>query len=506
MQKKLEQNHPVVPADKNAQWKRLLFYLFILALSAVFLGIFSFSTSPFHTEERSDAAFFRMVGMGMTKGMLPYRDFFDMKGPYLFLIEYLGQLISYGRTGIFILQIVNLFIALYLTTKICRLYGISSYLKQGLLLCGVLYFFLPSIDGGNLTEEWSIVPLFSCLYLFLRYERSSGTGIQAEHRLLEGFWYGLCFGYLTFIRITNAALIGAGIIAIGFRLIKEKRFKNLLLNAVVFIAGAVVAMLPAVIYFACNGLLYDMIESLFILGMKYSTENSLLSQMAASVRGRSLLLLIPCALILLTDWEFIREKLLAILIAVFTFLAISVGHNTNHYYGIVVPFVAFAGVALLYITQTAGKKSFQRICALVLAAVLTVSQVVAVKLVVDLTYERLFHPEQFQYIANAQAIADNIPDDKDNVFAFGVKTEFYTHSGIFPCNKYCGWQEHYIQLMPQIADELDEFFRTTPPSWVVLQKGLTALPNFLEREISQNYVMTYENDMYMLYKRTVGES
>lgn len=506
MQKKLEQDQSVLLKDKDAQWKRLLFYFFLLVLSAVFLGIFSFSTSPFHTEERSDAAFFRLVGMGMTKGMLPYRDFFDMKGPYLFLIEYLGQLISYARTGIFILQIVNLFIALYLTAKICRLYGISSYMKQGLLLCGVLYFFIPSIDGGNLTEEWSIVPLFTCLYLFLRYERGSGTGIQAEHRLLDGFWYGLCFGYLTFIRITNAALIGAGILAISIRLIKEKRIKNLLLNAVVFIAGAAAAMLPAIIYFACNGLLHDMIESLFILGMKYSTEKSLLSQMAAAVRGRSLLLLIPCAVILLSDWEFIREKLLAILIAIFTFLAISVGHNTNHYYGIVVPFVAFAGVALLHITQTAGKKSFQRIGALSLAAVLTVSQAVAVKAVVDLTYERLFHPEQFQYLANARAIADNIPDDKENVFAFGIKPEFYTHSGIFPCNKYCGWQEHYIQLMPQIADELDAFFRTSPPSWVVLQKGLETLPIFLERELSQNYVMTYENDMYMLYKRTVSES
>ena len=52
----------------------------------------------------SDSAFFRLVGQGMTKGMLPYRDFFDMKGPYLFLIEYLAQLVSYGRLGIFIIE------------------------------------------------------------------------------------------------------------------------------------------------------------------------------------------------------------------------------------------------------------------------------------------------------------------------------------------------------------------------------------------------------------------
>ena len=66
---------------------QILKYLVLLAVSASFMGVCSLSTTPLLCYSvGQDAAFFQLVGQGMTRGMLPYRDFFDMKGPYLFLI------------------------------------------------------------------------------------------------------------------------------------------------------------------------------------------------------------------------------------------------------------------------------------------------------------------------------------------------------------------------------------------------------------------------------------
>ena len=93
--------------------------ILLTALAAVgFLAVCALSTTPLlQYNVGQDAAFFRLVGKGMTQGMLPYRDFFDMKGPYLFLMEYLGQLLFPGRMGAFLLECVCLFVTILFSLK-----------------------------------------------------------------------------------------------------------------------------------------------------------------------------------------------------------------------------------------------------------------------------------------------------------------------------------------------------------------------------------------------------
>ncbi|MBR6007868.1 MAG: hypothetical protein IK056_02150, partial [Clostridia bacterium] len=115
--------------DRNERSGRGSGILFILALgllSLAGLSLFSVTTSPLYPYSTGyDSLFFMTVGKGMTKGLLPYRDFFDMKGPYMFLIQYLGQLIWYGKTGIFLLQVMNLWLSLYIVSRIFALCGVK---------------------------------------------------------------------------------------------------------------------------------------------------------------------------------------------------------------------------------------------------------------------------------------------------------------------------------------------------------------------------------------------
>ena len=101
---------------KKSLKKRIENILSVFGVSVFFLLVFSYSTSPFYPYSRGwDSAFFQLVGRGMTKGYLPYRDFFDMKGPWLFLIQYVGAYI--GKYGIFLLQCIGLFLTLEFCLK-----------------------------------------------------------------------------------------------------------------------------------------------------------------------------------------------------------------------------------------------------------------------------------------------------------------------------------------------------------------------------------------------------
>ena len=81
-------------------------YMALFLLSFLFLLVFSLWTSPFYKNWYGcDASFFTMAGRAILSGYVPYRDFFDLKGPYFFFIEALGQLIVKGRTGAFVMQL-----------------------------------------------------------------------------------------------------------------------------------------------------------------------------------------------------------------------------------------------------------------------------------------------------------------------------------------------------------------------------------------------------------------
>ena len=83
---------------KRSFLNRLFRTLLLAALAVGYLAVCSLSTTPLlKYNVGQDAAFFRLVGEGMTKGLLPYQNYFDMKGPYLFWMEYLGQLLLPGR-------------------------------------------------------------------------------------------------------------------------------------------------------------------------------------------------------------------------------------------------------------------------------------------------------------------------------------------------------------------------------------------------------------------------
>ena len=56
----------------------------------------------------------------MDKGYMPYLHTFDHKGPYLYILNWIGMQISYYK-GVWLIEFINLFITICAFYKIARL-------------------------------------------------------------------------------------------------------------------------------------------------------------------------------------------------------------------------------------------------------------------------------------------------------------------------------------------------------------------------------------------------
>ena len=60
------------------------------------------------------------MGKGMLKGLVPYRDLFEQKGPLIFLMHSAAYLIDRtGFLGVFVFEIINMTLVLLLTRADC---------------------------------------------------------------------------------------------------------------------------------------------------------------------------------------------------------------------------------------------------------------------------------------------------------------------------------------------------------------------------------------------------
>ena len=209
----------------------------------------------------------------MTKGLLPYRDFFDMKGPYLFLIEFIGQKICYGRTGAFIVQCFNISFCLYIIGKMSDLFTTRLiWLHRIIAFLPVLAVAAVNFEGGNLTEEYCLPAVLLSLFCCIKYSKGVEAGKGFKHPLLYSLFYGFAVGFICFVRITNAATVGAILVVIFLFLLHKKEFKNAVLNLLMVFSGFVATCAGPCIFFYSKNLLPEMLNQIFVFGATYSAE------------------------------------------------------------------------------------------------------------------------------------------------------------------------------------------------------------------------------------------
>jgi len=185
-------------------YPQVLLYFALFISSILFLLVFSSSTSPLFNTYGGDSAIFILLGKLFLDGRIPYSDFFDHKGPVLIFLEAIGiSLSSDERIGIFILQTLNLFLTQIFIYKTARFF-LSTINSLAIVLLSLLLFSF-TIQGGNLTEEFSLPFNLWALYITIRISLSEGgkLSLKISQILLLGVFAALLF----WIRPNNMGII-----------------------------------------------------------------------------------------------------------------------------------------------------------------------------------------------------------------------------------------------------------------------------------------------------------
>ena len=128
----------------------------IIVLFSAILGLFCLGTNPISQSMRCvDEMVFLYVGDAMRRGLMPYRDVFDHKGPLLYIINEIGLSISNGATwGVWLIEGVLLVLGCIVLIRWARRIGVGSCAATAMLL--YLVFVFISICGGNICETYAL--------------------------------------------------------------------------------------------------------------------------------------------------------------------------------------------------------------------------------------------------------------------------------------------------------------------------------------------------------------
>ena len=183
--------------------------LFFCFCTAVAVGTLFHLYPGNHLHPTGDSAAFVFIGKQMLKGKVPYLDYFDHKGPLLYLIEYAGLMISRGSTnGLWVVEVINMAAALVILVRLCFL---ASERRSSVWLALLITFIACGwriYEGGNFTEEYALPWISLALMVFFRFFQ---TGKYSK-------WYIFLLG----VAFSAVFLLRANMIAVSDLLSKRK--------------------------------------------------------------------------------------------------------------------------------------------------------------------------------------------------------------------------------------------------------------------------------------------
>ena len=142
----------------------------LLALLCATLALLIATTSsPLYAANFwTDTNIYFTIGRGMTRGLMPYRDLFDHKGPLLFMLYALGAAISdTSFIGVFILEALSLAAAVYAGWRTVSLFGEGRLTLLSMPILAAVVCCCTAFTQGGSAEEFALPALAAGVYLAL---------------------------------------------------------------------------------------------------------------------------------------------------------------------------------------------------------------------------------------------------------------------------------------------------------------------------------------------------
>lgn len=464
--------------------------ILIFIISFLVILFFSTSTSPlFENYYEDDSSIFILMGKASLEGKTLYKDIFDHKGPILFWIQALGQLISEGRSGIFLLQVISLTITNILWYKIANYFCNSKH-----SICSILVatsFWMVFFEEGNLSEELSLPFLSLCLFLTIKWIHSKER-FKDNSIFKISFIYGVCFGIISLIRLNNTAMLCGLILGITIIFIKNKEIKKLVQCGLYFFAAIALVYIPVIIYFASIDALYDMIYGTFIHNFKYlDTESSLILKICYHLH-------MP-VLIGITYKKVNQNKdlnLLMLVTVIITYIIVLACPGLTHYYTLTIPFIIFYIANFFKICEEKFEKRDRIFIYIILAIVCIIYSIV--NILESVSY--LINQKNVT-VYNAKEIIEVIPEEeRDEVCIYNnpLAASICLYGDIIPQNKYVFFTKKIYRVNPELYDDIYTEICNENTKWII---STDVSKNSNKDSIDEYIIENYNIEKNMVVKR-----
>lgn len=329
--------------DSIPRWRFLFFGITAFFVLLTFSPWTCISTPYF----LADSSVYALIGKGMCcSDLMPYRDFFDHKGPFVYFFYALAACFGNIKLGLTILQTLWLTYSLLLVYKISRFYISPAHACQ---IAGVyiLVFVLFMGEGAN-TEELSLPFSLLSLYFSIKYLKSDFSFSDGKYKFYLHFvTIGACIGILCMVRPNNAIISCTCCLVMALNLILHQRWKQFVLITALCCVGFIVFILFFIAYLYTHSLLSDYWYCYITFNSKYAIPQAPVIYVLVQFFRFPFLLLLPLYL-----WHYYQFRavysgwdcILLTFLCLFSFLCACMGQAIPHYLLLCLPAYIYIGI------------------------------------------------------------------------------------------------------------------------------------------------------------------
>ena len=478
-------------------------YAAAVLCGCIFVLISASWTSPLFTFEYGyDSSWYIFMGRAIREGFVPYRDFFDLKGPVFFFIEAIGQIIKTGRTGIFVLELFASAVSSVAVIKICRLY--LSWKKSFVILFLYYLAYVSLLWGGNTCEEMLLPFSLISLYLTLKYLKRGE--IEKGYDLTATF-LGISFGMMLLSKPTLASFVVSCILVLIIDLIKKKRYDILLRASLYFLAGALLIILPVCAYFLFNKAFGEFIYSAFIFAFKRSTDYY--EKFSVEWEANLCFCYVGFITALISeryDDEKDGRRLLLLISSIVTYLALHLGTPYTYYFITELPVwvltLVQTGVMVRGVLEKGEKRRFYTfllIFALELFVCYRSGRPAGDKLIENLNFVR--NPDSTYYDGCIEAFEEIPFYERDDVYNLESGMIYYDITGEIPQNKYSVNLPYFMALDPDIKKNVLDYLDVKKPKWIISEHMQDFDDEDTREYVFGHYILYLQTDALEIYRR-----
>ena len=480
--------------------KKTYIILFLIAFAIALSSTYN----PFNFRRMHvDSSVYITVTQGIIRGELPYRNFVDNKGPFAYFLSLPGLYFG-GFTGIWITEIIMLFVSILFAYKTALFFGNSSKAMLGTIFTFVIFLSFFTVNAG--TEEYSLPFLMISLYIFTKYYFSPKQYI----RFIELIVLGICFACAILIRLNMFPLWAGFCIVIFIETIIKRRFVQLGKHVLGFCLGTLVILIPVLIYLNSNGILNDFFDQVVFGGTSRGFSGGGLKDFVKNyyITMNRNFSFFPLAVGLFWIITKYRQPLFSFYLA-YTFsyflmvLFLSFSSGDSHYNVVIVPFIVPSFVFLVDILYSAFSGIKYKKTVLILFFCVLFSEGL-LKYVFDIT--KIMHNNSGEQLKAAGKMIDENTQPDDVIISLGYNGYIYPFTQRHIASKYF-YQGSGLNHIPNARDEFISDILTVKPAIIAMFTAENSRGQYMEgwhapiyELIEKDYQLLSDKNGFNLYK------